>query len=181
MKAYMIWSDETTSVIFAAHPATARRRGAEELGIKFEEVSSCRRASEYDQYLATGLPTAKVLIERHNWGFECGFCYENVDQHTESPAYDECEHAYCSPECLAKDHARTAADKAEKEALNAAALAAWPGVTVCWLAPSRQEAALRCPGAAGIAMWKVGEGGVSCQPHDVAAWDAFKATIKPGT
>lgn len=88
LKAYMVREDyEGHAVIaFATNNATARREGGQELNLEFDEVESCRRAPEFDQY-APGPVPALVMIE-HGWWFECSHCGRKVSA---SDMYDEIE------------------------------------------------------------------------------------------
>lgn len=64
------------TVIFAMNSATARREGANELGIEWGEVESCRRAPEFDQY-APG-PVHPLTLIKHGWWIECQHCLRKV-------------------------------------------------------------------------------------------------------
>jgi len=61
---------------FAESHNQAKCHAANEAGIEYVEVTSCRRKPEYDQYSPGPVPT-KVLIE-DGWWFECYGCYRTV-------------------------------------------------------------------------------------------------------
>jgi len=56
--AYMVTEEYEghSCIVFATNSATARREGGYELGIEWEEVASCKRASQFDEY-AIHIPT----------------------------------------------------------------------------------------------------------------------------
>ena len=62
MKAYVVSDgDEQDEIVFSEHAASARREGAGMIGLTFEEVESCRRAPEFDQYAPGPVPLRATL------------------------------------------------------------------------------------------------------------------------
>ena len=57
-KAYVVTEDcdGTCTIVFANSSAAARREGAAELGLTFEEVESCRRAPWADEFSKATCP-----------------------------------------------------------------------------------------------------------------------------
>lgn len=98
--AYIVRQQEAVAIVFAANPAEARRRGAAEIDSTFEEVDSCCRAKDLDQYAHGGFAPDKEMIELHGWEIECRACYDVVSQRTEEKCFDASGRAYCSPVCL---------------------------------------------------------------------------------
>jgi len=93
-------------VVFAKSSAEARRKGANQLDTDFEDVSSCRRKSEFDQYAERGFVPIEVLID-HGWWCECTGClqtvtrdYEGSDGEELTPVYTDHD-VWCTPECKA--------------------------------------------------------------------------------
>lgn len=103
-KAYIVSDgEERTEIVYATSGVAARRMGAREMHLEFSEVDSCYRSKELDQFVATGGPSEKYMIEQMGWWCECGTCNEQVtSQWTEGLCYNKFEEPFCSPECLAK-------------------------------------------------------------------------------
>lgn len=74
LKAYVVHEDDegNCAVVFATNGATARRDGANELNLSFEEVASCRRQPAFDQYAPGPVPMHATLAA--GWWHECGHC-----------------------------------------------------------------------------------------------------------
>lgn len=107
MKAYSVQGDEYGTVVFAKHSVVARRKGANDLNIDFEDVESCRRMPELDEYAAAGKPVSwRVLVEEHGWQLECGWCYGRVYSDEPNRVWADDQTVYCCPECEARktDH-----------------------------------------------------------------------------
>ena len=99
--AYIVSNGESRAeIVYETNGAAARRIGGREMHLEFEEVESCYRARDLDQFAPHG-PTAKYMIEERNWQFCCCKCSDEVSQLTENRQYDKYDDAYCSPECLA--------------------------------------------------------------------------------
>ena len=127
-------------IVFATNGATARRKGSAELDTAFEEVKSCRRAPQFDQY-APGPVPALVLID-NGWWFECQECgrrvtselSEEVEDQGLNPAdfqpIDHDGYVFCSSACQDKhktDKLKKAQARAELERIF---LDKFPGATV---------------------------------------------------
>jgi hypothetical protein len=142
LKAYEVRDDyEGHCVIrFAANNATARREGANELDIEWENVEHCQRKPEFDQY-APGPVPADVLIE-HGWWFECWHCdrrvSEDLKQEVEDDDLDPNDfdiitdgHAvYCSHRCQMTHWAERRANDSAKVALLELFEAKYPDCTI---------------------------------------------------
>ncbi len=89
MKAYQVkdaWEEETV-IVFAKGGAEARRKGAKQLGIDFEEVSSCTRTPSFDKYAGQGGIPAEAYINA-GWWLECSGCYAKIDDDFCTPPSD---------------------------------------------------------------------------------------------
>lgn len=175
--AYLVKHDEACEIIYATNSAAARRLGAQEIGVDFTDIESCCRASYLDEYAQGGGPPAKLLIEEHDWRFECGHCFDSVDQWAEERVYDEYGNPYCCPRCLVAEQQKQAASKAAKQALQAAATERWPGATICWLNEQKGAVFLRITSAKAGAMWDQSTDALFCQPGDEAGWQAYKNSL----
>lgn len=114
LKAYEVRNDYEghCCIEFATSNAAARRTGAGELNIDWEDVEHCRRKPEFDQY-APGPVPMQVLLE-HGWWFTCHECdrkvSEDLAQDVEDDGLDpddfaitiEGEAIYCSIACSNK-------------------------------------------------------------------------------
>lgn len=120
--------DEQMAIIFARTNAAARRLGANEMAIDFDEVDYCRRARQYDQY-APG-PVPQLVLIDNGWWFECHGCGRKISADPWDKGEIEVgpEHAveapghglYCSEVCKAESDQQ----KAECKAVEAAGIAA---------------------------------------------------------
>jgi hypothetical protein len=128
LRAYTVHDgDDGWTTVFASSGIAARRLGAGELNCEFEEVDSCRRSPQFDEF-APGPVPSHALIDG-GWRFECSRCRESVCDLTAERTYVD-EHVYCSRECVARDEA----DERDEAAYEAAAVelleARYPGATL---------------------------------------------------
>lgn len=140
-KAYMIRDAEDGRCVieFSGHAASARRNGANELGLDFTEVESCVRAPWADQY-APGPVQLSAYLDA-GWWFECQSCgtrfdadgrgYGDYDEREDefSPVEDGRHNYYCSSACMMTDWA----DRRDRESRGCAVIEAtamrWPQAT----------------------------------------------------
>ena len=192
LKAYQVTEDyeRHAVIVFATNGATARRIGAAELNIEFEDVDSCRRKHELDKYAPGPVPPL-VLINEHGWSFECLECGRRVHEDMAADLEDDglnpgdfepIEHGdivFCSSACQHKfeDYKRKKAE-AKKE-LERVFLEKFPGATPTHVHVSgcELETGHRCsvtftfPGAAhGNGLWAYGEDTVSVPMIDMDAY-----------
>lgn len=191
LKAYTVHDGGDHSVIrFAASNVVARREGASELGIEFNEVDYCSRSREFDAY-APG-PVPPLVAIAHGWWFECRRCGCLINEGSEDTPIPAREGLYCSATCEAKDYAdeRTkaaaVADLVEvfhSRFAGAAIVHAY--VTDGALVPSSQfkpnylrepysMVTFKFPGGADCARWVFGDEDVTVNPGDIAAWCAWR-------
>ena len=96
--------DERTVVVFAKFGVVARRYGANEMGIEFEEVESCRRVKGFDKYAPGPVPPLSLIDA--GWWLECWGCACRIDSYLEDDdrqlaPVQRGQQIYCTAECLA--------------------------------------------------------------------------------
>lgn len=87
-------------VVFHHHGIAARRIGADELEIAFENAE-CKRNKALDKYAETGVPT-EVLVKEHGWYWECFNCGTRVsdgDENIDDAVFIN-DVVYCSRSCM---------------------------------------------------------------------------------
>lgn len=139
LKAYEVHDgDEGWAIVFATNGATARRLGAGELSVSFEEVEFCRRMPAVDQYAPGPVPPL-ALIDL-GWWFECYGCGRIVnddvtdDQGRPLTPVADGQEVYCCAGCRAKNRAATVRRcKVEADTIDAMVgmvLARYPNATI---------------------------------------------------
>lgn len=131
--------EETAVVVFAKMAAVARRMGANQLGISFEEVSSCTRVKDFDQYAPGPVPIRAYLAAGWWWQCrQCGMRFTEVGRHIERTKSDEAAYqpfdpvedgengAYCCAACKMEEFAELRSDQAKIHAAIEAATIKWP-------------------------------------------------------
>jgi hypothetical protein len=68
-----------SSIVFATNSATARREGAAELGIDWEDVDFCRRLPWADEYAGVKGGVPPLVCIEHGWSFRCMHCNCKID------------------------------------------------------------------------------------------------------
>lgn len=114
MKAWHVKSgseDHGDTIVFHESNAAARRIGANELNIDFEDAE-CIRAECYDQYAAQGHVPAKVLME-DGWHFFCWGCGDWVEDVSDT-VFSGMHGVYCCQQC--KDDRDALIEKTNREA-----------------------------------------------------------------
>lgn len=190
-KAYVVHEDfeGNCAVVFATNGATARRNGANELDISFEEVSSCRRQPEFDQYAPGPVPMHATLAI--GWWHECGHCGCRFDEDGRqgydddecadafAPVQSEGRATYCSPTCMMAEWAERRARKNREHATIEAALTRWPMAISAEgyeRSETEQYAQFTMPGLQYPVRWTPGESVVHVSQCDV---DAFNRLCGP--
>ncbi|MBR8279755.1 hypothetical protein [Burkholderia vietnamiensis] len=200
LKAYQVnvdADDVYSCVVFATNSATARREGASELGYEWDDVESCRRRPNFDEY-APGPVPPRALIE-DGWRFECHGCgtpvsdneYDDDGNEIDPGAYVvRKQQVFCCQECLARDDARKRMNVAAQNALIELVEAKFPGCAIQRvhvygerLEPSEPGHGHKCvayftfPGSRYSSTYVFGEGDIAHVPQiDV---DAFVALYRP--
>ena len=104
MKAWIVREDQEgfATIVFNNHGLAARKEGASELDLDFDQVE-CNRAKEFDKYNNKTLDV-EILIKDHGWWFECYHCYKKIEKDMDNfDAVLFCTSSYfCSQECLIK-------------------------------------------------------------------------------
>ena len=99
LKAYEVccdWAEESIVHIFAKSGIVARREGAEELNLEFQDISYCRRAPSLDRFSPGPVPL-RYKIESLGWWAECWHSYERIDSDTPNPLYIGTERVFRNP------------------------------------------------------------------------------------
>lgn len=195
LKAYTVHDGGDHSVIrFALHNVVARREGANELDIQFDEVDYCTRSPEFDQY-APG-PVPPLVAIKYGWWFECRRCRCQVTEYTEEPIAAG-DGLYCSPACEAQDYADERATAAALVALIEVFDSKFAGSTIVHaysadgkLVSSSQfdpryhyspysMITFNFPGGTSCARWVFGVEDVTVAREDVAAFCAWRGKPVP--
>lgn len=173
LKAYQVREDCEGScvVVFATNGATARREGGRELNLEFDEVSSCTRAPEFDQYAPGPVPLHATLA--NGWwhtcmGCQCTFDVEGRRDVDEDDREDECDpvanakgHTYCSPTCMMLDWAERREHNARQVSAVEVVSTRWPDATNINTYRSgmhdQVQAYFRLPGVADPISWAPGD------------------------
>lgn len=80
LKAYEVHDgDEGWAIVFAEKAVVARREGAQQLDIDFEEVDFCRRMKWADKYAEAGVVPMSAAIEA-GWWTECHHCGQRLHE-----------------------------------------------------------------------------------------------------
>lgn len=131
--------EDSAVVVFARLGANARRIGAGKLGISFEDVSSCRRVKEFDQYAPGPVPMSAYL--KAGWWWQCMHCHMRFTEegrHIERtkptdaayqpfmPVEDPAGGAYCCSACMMAEYAELRGEQAKIYAAIEAATQKWP-------------------------------------------------------
>ncbi|MDN3561671.1 hypothetical protein [Vreelandella neptunia] len=188
VKAYHVQEDyeATCVIVFDTNGASARRRGAGELGVEWESIEFCRRAHWADQYASTGLIPPMAMVEQ-GWRLSCGHCCQEISQDLiEDPESDVlpvviADWIYCNQAC----HDSEVTERQQKQDAEIAALdtakAKFPGAEVFgyYQDSERRDAVLvKAPGTQRSARWVIGADTVSTAECDKEAWIAYAASIK---
>lgn len=103
IKAYSVQGNEYGVIEFARYSVVARRQGANELNIEFDDVESCTRTPSLDEYAGRpgGVPM-RVLVEKHGWSQECGHCERRVYSDEPGRVWVNDDQVCCDAECEAR-------------------------------------------------------------------------------
>lgn len=190
MKAYVVREDDegNCAIVFASNGATARRDGANELNLTFEEVESCTREPAFDKFYPGPVPMHATLAA--GWWHECGHCgvrFDEDERHCNDedredefePVQDAQRTTYCSPACMMEAWARRRDEQAREAAAIEATLCRWPLATnvragrysKSW--PSREmemRADFTLPGVKFAVHWVIGASTVTVSQCDLEAF-----------
>lgn len=160
--------DEGWSIQFSTHAVKARRMGANEMNVSFDEVESCKRKKIWDKYAPGPVPILATMAE--GWRWSCCHCERMICEG--GPDWQEVEEAnnegyhletiaprpqiiewgdliFCGPDC--------AADEIKERRLRAItklALEEWGGDEVRRLYPEAEDISARSE-ARGFDPWWV--------------------------
>ena len=193
-------------IAFATNSATARREGGNELDCSFNEIESCNRRPQFDQY-APG-PVPKTVLIEHGWWFECHHCSRWVSDDMQQEAEDEGEgegyehlevitdgdSVYCSHSCVMEEFVERRALKAAQSALIEFFAATYPDCSIesVWVsrAPLQGRDRLghaqallyfKFPGAQHSATFTFGEDRMRVTVVDLPAYYAWRGIRMPTT
>lgn len=182
LKAFIAYDEYDTQILFTRSRAEAEDRAEQPVS----------RADHLDQFAAQGWVPAELLLEKHNWRFECRHCGAELDADRE--VFDEDDqlredidlvfvqdHVYCCPGCVLKAAAAIAERQHSDKQLLDGLLSRFPGVTpgetmqlVGVPVPSIN---FTFPGGKYGGRWDLGDELVWISPADQEAWRAFKSTL----
>lgn len=183
-------------VVFATGGAAARRKGAGELELTFQEVDSCCRSPEFDRYAPGPVPPL-VMID-HGWWFECCHCGHHIDIYAVDPDGDELDpvadgqSVYCSKAHMMAEWAERRERQARDDAAVEACAIQFHGLPISNLRGVRgghhykaggRDTVACCefdfPGRTGmLARWDVGGDTVFVSRCDVDVWNALFTAAK---
>ena len=138
-KAYVVREDHDggCAIVFATNGATARRQGATELNMEFDEVESCKREPAFDQYAPGPVPLHATLA--NGWWHSCNSCSCTFDQEGRreydvdedrddefNPVTDAKGHHHCSPTCMMHGWAERRKREAQQAAAIEVVFTTWP-------------------------------------------------------
>lgn len=125
----------STIVVYATDRDSALVEGGRRLGLHEDEVESCNRAPELDQY-APG-PVGALELIKHHWSFTCSHCEAAVDAGSadddgepHAPRPDGRDGVYCSAACEAMAFADQRSLAVAKATMVALIEARFPGAFV---------------------------------------------------
>lgn len=187
LKAYVVQEgDEGCCTIeFATNGATARRQGASELNVEFEDVESCRRAPWADEFAPGPVPVRITLA--NGWWHTCSGCQCTFDAEGRRDGDDDREDefepvdvggsSFCSPTCVMVDWAASREEAARSNAGIEAGLTKWPEAVSAWTfgkyLPSRGRELvvdILLPGLEHRLEWIPGESTASVAKSDLEAY-----------
>ena len=204
LKAYTVHDGGDHSVIvFAQHNVVARREGANEMDIGFNEVDYCKRSPEFDSYAPGPVPPLDAID--HGWWFECACCGRRVDDDVCQSAEDDGEDpdffgavadgatVYCSETCRQYEFVGRRARRAAEAALIEVFEAQFAGATIInvWVnldghrlaGVSRRSSGsvvtFKFPGGRAAARWTFGDEKALLNRDDVAAYCAWRGKPAP--
>jgi endogenous inhibitor of DNA gyrase (YacG/DUF329 family) len=186
LKAFNVQGNEYGRIIFAKTNAEAKREGCNELGVAVDQVT-CRRAKEFDEYAHQGKVPNKVLLEDHNWHFECSYCNNTVTTDDESRVWED-EAVFCSEECHAWrmniefDHkAKLERERGIRHEAEGQARAKFEHCTNFKAhvdINDKVSVYFNFPGGIEVARWVAGSEFISISNKDKGAWEAYRAPYR---
>lgn len=210
MKAYAVHDncEGYGTVVYSTSHVAARRVGANDLGITFEEVESCRRSPEFDQY-APG-PVSPLVLLKHGWWFECLQCGRRVSNDMEDDVIDDGldpadflprpagnDAVYCSAGCECAHHMEERGREEAEEALREVFEAKFSGAEIihihCYDGPKLQApedptrgggrfvVTFKFPGGKYSAQWNFGDDRCWVSKCDQEVFTAWQDGLKGGS
>ncbi|WP_282348007.1 hypothetical protein [Pseudomonas sp. PS01301] len=186
-RAYLVrFADDPEQQVirFARYNTRARREGAALLDCDPIQVT-CTREPWADAFAESRIIPAQAYIA-NGWYVSCRCCGRMVGD--DSSDDDGCplnliyegREVFCNAECQEVEHGQRVMCARLKQQVIDATLAKFPGVTI--INGSEHTLERWCdftfPGGLGRVIWRLGEETVSVHARDVAAWEAFVATLR---
>lgn len=160
--------DEGWSIQFSTHAVKARRMGANEMNVSFDEVESCKRKPGWDKYAPGPVPILATMAE--GWRWSCCHCERMICE--DGPDWQEAEEIqkdgysletiapyptviewggriFCGPDCAASE-----IQERRLKAITKSALEEWGIAEVMRLYPEAQDITARSE-ASGFDPWWV--------------------------
>lgn len=140
LQAYKVHDGQDSCVVvFATNGASARRLGANDMDCEFQDVESCRRMPEFDQYAPGPVPALAMIAA--GWWYECCGCGQKVDDDSydyerEAPVQPVVHgnNVYCCAGCRHRHLAAVAREQKvideTIEAMVGLVVARYPGVLI---------------------------------------------------
>lgn len=174
------------TIEFATSGVAARRNGAGELCVDFEDIESCCRAPWADEYAPGPVPVRATLAA--GWWHTCSGCQCTFDaegrrdgEFDREDAFDPVDAGsspFCSPTCMMVDWAERRGRQAREHAAIEAATTKWPEALSAFTyenyGPSRELVRfvdVRLPGLEYHVGWVPGETEASVSRCDLEAFN----------
>lgn len=198
LKAYEVNEPEEgcSCIVFETNSAAARRNGAGELGIDWEDVSYCRRIPWADRYAGVKGGVPPLVCIANGWRFKCMHCNCTINSDLEGEdtegnyikldPVEDGEALYCSKTCKDKQDNEKANRNLAFEAFKKSVQeqrpdltfvdfqGAWPWITMTarfTFPDSKYVCSARDQDGNGNIEWFIANG-------DKAAWDAYEIKRK---
>lgn len=201
LKAYAVHDNHEGygTVVFSTNGAAARRNGASDLGCEWEDIESCRRTPQFDQY-APG-PVPPLMLIEDGWWFECSHCgrrvssdmadeleSEGLDPDNFEPRPAGKRGVYCSEGCECRNHLNKSYEEEATDALRQVFEAKFPGAEILFIRATTDGPKLtvystvtfRFPGSAYPVSWEFGDEFCRVQQCDVEAFNAWRNEAERG-
>lgn len=184
-KAYTVTDGgDYTTLVFAKSGIAARRIGAGELGLDFEDIESCRRTYWADQYADTMQVPIEAYIN-NGWWFECYQCCTGVSEEMYNydkeepliPVYEK-DVVFCTPECKHHHEEEKRQIKADEDRARAVVEEKFPGCEMLHKDYSKDRVIFTFPGGERSVHWVIGEDTVMVSLCDQEKWKEYRKSVK---
>lgn len=182
--AYSVQGYENGCIVFAKHNVVARREGALDIDCDFEDVESCRRAPQFDQY-APGPVPVRALME-NGWWWECFGCtrkLHGIDDNEDEDGneldlyFPDDRSVFCSKACYESAVREREQRKQAETKLREDFLRRYPGCTIrhCYGTPAVNSLTFDFPGGKYGGRWDADDPNhVSVAQGEVEVWKTYR-------